>query len=51
MQGHLGQMKEIEVLGEPLDILSSLKAEREGELDALATLLSEDILKSSANGE
>jgi flavorubredoxin len=51
MQGLLGQMKEIEVLGEPLDILSSLKAEREGELDALATLLSEDILKSSANGE
>ncbi len=44
MQGLLGQMKDIEVLGEPLDILSSLKAEREGELDALATILSEDVL-------
>jgi flavorubredoxin len=51
MQGILGQMKEIEVLGDPLDILSSLKTEREGELDELAYLLSEDVLKSSGNGE
>jgi len=51
MQGLINQMKEIEVLGEPLDILSSLKPEREGELDELAILLSEDVLKRSDNGE
>ena len=36
MQEVLGTMKEIEIVGTPLDIRSSLKPEREPELDALA---------------
>ena len=43
MTGLLGTMKDIRLIGEPLDIRSSLKAEQEGMLDELADAISHSL--------
>ncbi|MFA5603090.1 MAG: FprA family A-type flavoprotein [Bacilli bacterium] len=43
MTGLLGTMKDIRLIGEPLDIQSSLKAEQEGMLDELADAISHSL--------
>lgn len=44
MSGLLGTMKDIRFIGEPLDIHSSLKAEQEKELDALADAITQSYI-------
>jgi flavorubredoxin len=44
MQELVGTMTDVEIIGTPLDVRSTLKAEQEPELDALADAISESIL-------